>query len=53
MRQRHQRQAQLQLLEEMSAYDGDHFLSSYDSYVQSSMMAQSRRDNMLRRNMFY
>ena len=53
MRQRHQRQAQLQLLEEMSAYDGDHFLSSYDSYVQSSMMAQSRRDNMLRRNMFH
>mmetsp|Transcript_24281 Transcript_24281/g.48362 ORF Transcript_24281/g.48362 Transcript_24281/m.48362 type:complete len:403 (+) Transcript_24281:2-1210(+) len=53
MRQRHQRQAQLQLLEEMSAYDGDHFLSSYDSYVQSSRMAQRRRDNMLRRNMFY
>jgi hypothetical protein len=52
MRQR-QEQEQLQRLHEMSAYDGDHFLSSYDSYVQSSMMAQSRRDNMLRRNMFY
>eukprot|EP00984_Skeletonema_dohrnii_P013268 scaffold5468_cov101-Skeletonema_dohrnii-CCMP3373.AAC.3 len=49
MRQR-QEQAQLQRLHEMSAYDGDHFLNSY---VQSSMMAQSRRDNMLRRNMFY
>ena len=52
MRQR-QEQEQLQRLHEMYAYDGDHFLSSYDSYVQSSMMAQSRRDNMLRRNMFY
>mmetsp|Transcript_24277 Transcript_24277/g.48352 ORF Transcript_24277/g.48352 Transcript_24277/m.48352 type:complete len:405 (+) Transcript_24277:2-1216(+) len=52
MRQR-QEQELLQRLHEMSAYDGDHFLSSYDSYVQSSMMAQSRRDNMLRRNMFY
>eukprot|EP00985_Skeletonema_marinoi_P006139 scaffold2663_cov156-Skeletonema_marinoi.AAC.7 len=52
MRQR-QEQEQLQRLHEMYAYDEDHFLSSYDSYVQSSMMAQSRRDNMLRRNMFY
>ena len=52
MRQRHQRQAQLQLLEEMSAYDEDRFLNSYDSYIQSSMMAQSTRD-MLRRNMFH
>mmetsp|Transcript_19196 Transcript_19196/g.29303 ORF Transcript_19196/g.29303 Transcript_19196/m.29303 type:complete len:404 (+) Transcript_19196:60-1271(+) len=52
MRQR-QEQEQLQRLHEMSAYDGDNFLSSYDNYVQSSMMAQRRRDNMLRRNMFY
>ncbi|KAK1736273.1 heat shock factor family protein [Skeletonema marinoi] len=52
MRQR-QEQELLQRLHEMSAYDGDRFLSSYDNYVQSSMMAQSRRDNMLRRNMFH
>ncbi len=54
MRQRHHRQVQLQQrLQELSAYDEDHYpSSSYDSYIQSSLMAQSTRD-MLRRNIYY
>ena len=55
MLQMRRRQAQLQLellrLREKSAYDGGHTPGSYDSYIQSCMMAQSH--DMLPRNFFH
>ncbi len=55
MRQRLQHEMQLQQLHEieMSVYNEDHLTSSYDSYIQSALIAHCRRRDMLRRNIYY